>query len=366
MSVSRASSSRSSSVRRAPRPPKATARAAATTARTASGPQRNQDRASLSRDRAAKPNATVPDFGSWASPKDTLKKGSSGTQVRQLQEQLNKNGFQLDVDGKFGDKTQAAVREWQKKSGVGVDGKVGRETLGSFSPAPETKAPEKAEAPAKPKDVEAPAKVEKSAQLPSLAGKDMTSQERYDHYASMVEQAGGKLDAKKPTVLGLRGLGPDGSRHDSGRNVGSNDETFVVLSRDKQGRPQVAELRGSTHAASRTGTRESQAKGGVAQLRPGNYDVNRRHDYKGHEAWAVNGGGNVPAYRDRNRDGQISQSEKDHAVRNKTQADGILFHLDRGTSIGCQTLKVPQLEKFRDAVGGGGFNYTLIDANQPL
>lgn len=298
--------------------------------------------------------------------------------MRQLQEQLNKNGFQLDVDGKFGDKTQAAVREWQKKSGIGVDGKVGRETLGTFSPAQDSKpseGPAKVEAPAKvegPAKVEAPAKVdppsklEKKGQLPSLASKDMTPQERYDHYASMVEQAGGKLDSKKPTVLGLRGLGPDGSRHDSGRNLGSNDETFVVLSRDKQGRPQVSELRGSTHAASRTGTRESQAKGGVAQLRPGNYDVNRRHDYKGHEAWAVNGGGNVPAYRDRNRDGQISQAEKELAVRNKTQANGILFHLDRGTSIGCQTLKVPQLQKFRDAVGGGGFNYTLIDANQPL
>lgn len=60
--------------------------------------------------------------------------------------------------------------------------------------------------------------------------------------------------------------------------------------------------------------------GGVAQLRPGNYD-DRRHDDKGHDAWAVNGGGNVPVYRDRNRDGQISDAEKAHAVANNTKGD---------------------------------------------
>jgi subtilisin family serine protease len=128
----------------------------------------------------------------------------------------------------------------------------------------------------------------------------------------------------------------------------------------------VTELRGSTHAASKTGTAESRAKGGVAQLRPGSYEATRRHNYAGREAWALNGGGNVPVYRDSNRDGHISEAERSRAERNNTQGNGILFHLDRGTSIGCQTLPPELLTKFNQALGGRSFRYTLIDANQPL
>lgn len=60
----------------------------------------------------------------------------------------------------------------------------------------------------------------------------------------------------------------------------------------------------------------------------------------------------------------ISDSEKANAVKNKTTGDGILFHFDRHSSIGGQTLPVDQLNKLKTAVGGGNFHYTLIDANQ--
>ena len=86
-----------------------------------------------------------------------------------------------------------------------------------------------------------------------------------DHYAAMVKAAGGKLNDKSPTVLDLRGLGLDGKRHDSGKNTGSGDDTFVVLGHDKSGKPTVTELKGATHAAVKQGS----IAGGVAQLRPG-------------------------------------------------------------------------------------------------
>ena len=58
-----------------------------------------------------------------------LKKGSTGPAVEDLQRQLNRLGYDPGViDGDFGPKTRAAVRAFQKRSGVEVDGIVGPET----------------------------------------------------------------------------------------------------------------------------------------------------------------------------------------------------------------------------------------------
>lgn len=65
----------------------------------------------------------------------TVRYGSSGSDVKKLQQELNKNGYKLDVDGKFGSKTQAAVRDYQSKNGLSVDGIVGSNTWGRLSSA---------------------------------------------------------------------------------------------------------------------------------------------------------------------------------------------------------------------------------------
>lgn len=59
--------------------------------------------------------------------------GSSGAYVRQLQSALNRFGYGLDVDGGFGPKTLAAVRDYQTQNGLRVDGVVGNETWGSLA-----------------------------------------------------------------------------------------------------------------------------------------------------------------------------------------------------------------------------------------
>lgn len=70
---------------------------------------------------------------------ETLKKGSKGTEVKKLQELLNKNGFNLVVDGDFGNKTKNAVIAFQSinldKHGrpLVVDGKVGSLTWWSLN-----------------------------------------------------------------------------------------------------------------------------------------------------------------------------------------------------------------------------------------
>ena len=58
--------------------------------------------------------------------------GSRGSDVTELQKLLNQNGFTLDEDGIFGEKTQAAVRQYQQKNGLDVDGIVGNNTWGAL------------------------------------------------------------------------------------------------------------------------------------------------------------------------------------------------------------------------------------------
>lgn len=61
--------------------------------------------------------------------------GSRGSDVRELQKKLNENGYSLEVDGQFGSKTQAAVKDYQKKNNLQVDGIAGKNTWGRLSKA---------------------------------------------------------------------------------------------------------------------------------------------------------------------------------------------------------------------------------------
>ena len=63
----------------------------------------------------------------------TLKLGSKGDEVKQLQTQLNANGYNLAVDGSFGNKTLAAVKDYQQKNSLAVDGIVGKNTWGALN-----------------------------------------------------------------------------------------------------------------------------------------------------------------------------------------------------------------------------------------
>ena len=66
-----------------------------------------------------------------------LKKGSSGEAVAELQTLLNGYGYGLTVDGKFGAKTEEAVKDFQKNNGLVADGIVGDATWSMLLPDPE-------------------------------------------------------------------------------------------------------------------------------------------------------------------------------------------------------------------------------------
>ncbi|MBD1903638.1 peptidoglycan-binding domain-containing protein [Coleofasciculus sp. FACHB-125] len=58
-----------------------------------------------------------------------LRNGSQGDEVRILQASLHSARFLSETpDGIFGDRTEKAVRAFQQKYGLSVDGEVGDET----------------------------------------------------------------------------------------------------------------------------------------------------------------------------------------------------------------------------------------------
>ena len=59
----------------------------------------------------------------------TLKTGSRGNDVTELQNKLIKLGYKISADGIFGSKTENAVRQFQQTANIKVDGIVGRDTL---------------------------------------------------------------------------------------------------------------------------------------------------------------------------------------------------------------------------------------------
>lgn len=60
----------------------------------------------------------------------TYKRGSTGSAVSQIQTKLKQQGFYNgDVDGVYGSRTEAAVRKYQARYGLKVDGMAGPQTL---------------------------------------------------------------------------------------------------------------------------------------------------------------------------------------------------------------------------------------------
>lgn len=59
-----------------------------------------------------------------------FKKGDKGTQVKNLQKFLNwALGLKLDVDGIIGNKTISAIKQFQKITGIKIDGLFGKDSL---------------------------------------------------------------------------------------------------------------------------------------------------------------------------------------------------------------------------------------------
>lgn len=63
----------------------------------------------------------------------TSRRGSSGSEVRKIQEKLKRWGYYSgNIDGIYGSQTEKAVRKFQKNNGLKVDGIAGKATLNAM------------------------------------------------------------------------------------------------------------------------------------------------------------------------------------------------------------------------------------------
>ena len=117
----------------------------------------------------------------------TLRKGDSGTDVKELQEALLREGYDLGsygADGKFGSETLSAVRAFQHDNGLTPDGIVGPKTLAALRKTEDDEPEEEDEN----KPQEAP-------QEPSDVVNDLTLEERVERLEKAVfGQEGGTHD----------------------------------------------------------------------------------------------------------------------------------------------------------------------------
>ena len=72
---------------------------------------------------------SLPEKAEHTSFNRVLKKGCKGDDVELLQQLLNENGDSITPDGDFGPKTHDAVKEFQRRKGLTVDGIAGKKTI---------------------------------------------------------------------------------------------------------------------------------------------------------------------------------------------------------------------------------------------
>ncbi|HCF62627.1 MAG TPA: hypothetical protein DFS52_32145 [Myxococcales bacterium] len=295
-------------------------------------------------------------------PDPLLKKGSRGSSVSDLQRLLKQAGFDPGpVDGAFGPRTREAVLAFQRNRGLLVDGIVGPQTWGAL----------RATAPQTPASTSSPAdSFDSGTPSVTIAPRNLSEAEKFAHYARIVRANGGQVNPDgKPTVLGIRGMRLDGTRHET-TNSRAYDDVFVVLT--PSGR--CYEFRGATHAGQTSSsaapdvTRDG--RGDIGLIGAGNYMVKPNGMYRGSPSFHVQtlgGSGSLAGWRDTNQDGVYSGAERRASEQRGDRITAVLFHPGNASSprsIGCQTLAPSDYSRFVSAIGGtnGSFSYTLVQA----
>jgi LysM repeat protein len=189
--------------------------------------------------------------------------------------------------------------------------------------------------------------------------KNMTEAQRFDFYKSVIEQNGGRFHTA-PNARNIVGLRHETDPLKNGGR-GADDDKFVMLWQDKNGRKHVKEFTGTTEGSDDVRRSFSSDVNG-----DGSRDLGRIP--LGHYEYMVGSSDRLgrvlrptqafQVERDFNHDGQYSGKKE----RNADTSSAFLFHA--GTSAGCQTMDAATFQSFWRSLTSSGspskIGYTLV------
>jgi peptidoglycan hydrolase-like protein with peptidoglycan-binding domain len=287
-----------------------------------------------------------------------LRLGMEGPAVQALQERLNRDGASLTADGRFGPKTEAALKQWQASRDItdtGVVGPTTQKALDDNRPATRTSGA--------PTTAGNTGGTTRTTAIDATRG--MTEAQKYDHYKALAEQHGGqvKTGANQKNIVGLR-TPTDADVNGGG---GRYDDKFAMFWTDAQGNKRVREYTGNTDPSARYRGRMGQDANGDGRLDQGRlpsgfYEFTT--GYSSRLGRTLNPVQDYRVERDTNQDGVFGND----GGRMSGGGNSMLFHAG-GSSItgsaGCQTMPPDEYARFWRDLNSGGTNgrvgYTLIE-----
>jgi peptidoglycan hydrolase-like protein with peptidoglycan-binding domain len=267
-----------------------------------------------------------------------LKRGDEGEAVRQLQIKLG-----VEVVGKFGPKTEEAVKAFQKKNGLTADGIAGPATLAKLG-ITEVKAAPAAKPAAKPS---AGAKYSKAKIEEAVKAKGYKWFEGKDYHLN---------------IVGVR-------NSDTGQKVTNAFDDRLTLSYQANGEWTYKEWMNTTDPGTK-GVKEYHNAAGVARLVEGQYIDSHALGLHQGKYEALKQQKAVKVYRDPNRDMTYDETKIQEGIFginiHKAGADSTYVE---NWSEGCQVFKrAADFEEFMaiarkaKAAGFKSFTYTLIES----
>ena len=196
---------------------------------------------------------------------------------------------------------------------------------------------------------------------------------RREHYLALYRRFDQRTDTGRPQLLGIRGAYPFARLSHRMIHARRYDDAFVLITD-----ADAVVFRGATHAFQRSFAKSS---GAVASIRPGVYQLTLAGSKPPiFNVSTLDGKGDIPAFRDDDHDGVISEDEAARALTatgfqtkpgSGAFADQIQFHpgydtIKQGTqkfsSIGCQTAPLAELERLERA--GHDIDFVLANATE--
>ena len=363
----------------------------------------------------SRPQNLAPTASQVKTGEGLITKGQQGQPVQDVQQELQRRGYKVSVDGKFGPETQRAVRQFQSdmrahNPNFMVDGKVGPQTLGalegnsksgsienssqrdarrnskqavgsdSFSPASTGNYENQSEGTVRASDLQQANPARRSGVASRSergfrtdASFSNTPAGREQQAEQLLRQNGVNIEPGKTNALQIDQEAPaNGSTRDYLRSYSGQTGVFRA---GEDGRLQ--EVGGPFQSASHpsgVGNRNMQSvdprvgyqdvdgdnRSDIAHLQPGVYEYSARARGGRYNMTDTN----VAVHRDTNHDGRIDDRE----AQDWHNATGIQIHAggsSRPSSAGCQTMPPSDYRNFQQAIsestgGQGSFTYVSV------